>query len=81
MNSLLKTAGVPGRAQGRLTVTQLADGVLKYSILQRGKRTPRDRGTIAFIPLEYDICMMSHHPRHLLGIWYDIMSRAMVVGC
>ena len=40
MNSLLKTAGVPGRAQGRLTVTQLADGVLKYSILQRGKRTP-----------------------------------------
>ena len=27
-----------------------------FSVLQRGKRTPWDRGTTAFILLEYDIC-------------------------
>ena len=37
-------------------VTQLAGGVLKFSILRRDKRTPRDKGAIAFIPPEYDIC-------------------------
>ena len=37
-------------------VTQLACGVLKFSVLWRGKRTPRDKGTTAFILLEYDVC-------------------------
>ena len=37
-------------------VTQLAGGVLKFSILWRGKRTSRDKGATAFIPPEYDIC-------------------------
>ena len=36
-------------------VTQLAGGVLKFSILQRGKRTPWDRGAAAFILPVYDI--------------------------
>ena len=35
---------------------ELAGGVLKFSILWRGKRTPWDKGATAFIPLEYDIC-------------------------
>ena len=55
-SSLLKTAGVPRRAQGGNMVTQLAGGVLKFSVLQKGKRTPRDKGTTAFIPPEYDVC-------------------------
>ena len=37
-------------------VTQLAGGVLKFSVLWRGKRTPRDKGSTTFIPPEYDIC-------------------------
>ena len=37
-------------------VTQLAGGVLKFSVLWRGKRTPQDKGTTAFIPPEYDVC-------------------------
>ena len=36
-------------------VTQLAGGVLKFSVLWRGKRTPSDRGATAFILLVYDI--------------------------
>ena len=41
-------------------VTQLAGGVLKFSVLWRGKRTPRDKGATAFILPEYDVCVMSH---------------------
>ena len=37
-------------------VTQLAGGVLKFSILRRGKRTPWNKGVTTFIPPEYDIC-------------------------
>ena len=36
-------------------VTQLAGGVLKFSVLQRGKRTAWYRGTAAFIPPVYDV--------------------------
>ena len=36
-------------------VTQLAGGVLKFSVLWRGKRTPLHRGAAAFISLVYDI--------------------------
>ena len=36
-------------------VTQLAGGVLKFSVLRRGKRTPQDRGTAVFIPPVYDV--------------------------
>ena len=37
-------------------VTQLAGGVLKFSVLLRGKRTPQNKDATAFIPPEYDIC-------------------------
>ena len=37
-------------------VTQLAGGILKFSVLQRGKRTPWDKGATAFILPEYDVC-------------------------
>ena len=53
--SLLKTAEVPRRAWGGITVTQLAGGVLKFSVLQRGKRTTQDRGAATFIPPAYDV--------------------------
>ena len=46
---------MPGRAWGRITVTQLANGVLKFSGIQSGKRTPRDEDAAVFIPLVYDI--------------------------
>ena len=35
---------------------ELAGGVLMFSVLQRGKRTPREGGTTAFILPEYDAC-------------------------
>ena len=34
----------------------LPSGVLMFSVLQRGKRTPQDTGATAFIPLKYDVC-------------------------
>ena len=36
-------------------VTQLAGGVLKFSVLRRGKRTPQEWGTATFIPSVYDV--------------------------
>ena len=46
---------MPRRAWEGITVTQLAGGVLKFSVLQRGKMTLRDRGTAAFILPVYDV--------------------------
>ena len=51
----LETTGVPRRARGRTMVTQLANGVLKFSRIWRGKRTPRDEGAATFILLVNDI--------------------------
>ena len=48
---------MPGRAQGRAySGAQLARGVLMFSVLWRGKRTPWDRGGTTFIPPGYDVC-------------------------
>ena len=47
---------MPGRAQGRAYGrAQMAGGVLMFSLLWRGKRTPRDRSATTFIPLAYDV--------------------------
>ena len=57
MASLFQNRGVPRRARGRAYgQTLLAGGVLMFSVSQRGKRTPQDKGATVFIPLEYDIC-------------------------
>ena len=46
---------MPGRAWGGITVAQLAGGVLKFSVLWRGKRTPQDKDATTFIPPVYDV--------------------------
>ena len=51
----MKTAEVLRKAWEGITVTKLAGGVLKLTILRRGKRTPQDRGAATFVPLAYDV--------------------------
>ena len=77
---------MPGRAWGRAcSEAQLAGGVLVFPVLQRGKRTPQDRGATTFILLEYDIYgdVTPYTPSTRNSVWriwahYQVMTTGMV---
>ena len=64
-------------------MTQLGGGVLKFSVLWRGKRTPRDRGAATFILLVYDVFgdLAPYTPSTRIQYdVYDVTSWAMTIG-